>query len=297
VRTPISTDFTIASAIDSVERLRQIATAIAELGTGDVTVSRDAVRPELDPHPPLESYEAEALFVGLLMNDVASKDDFETPLADATFVVDVGLANRLFEEQLVAKTALAAEEGSDTTAEPDEVEFVATLPSGIADGHVTDVRTLDVAIRSVMLAADDVVRIANPYFDPGRAVVETMQALPRRGVETRILTRRIVPSTDRYDVLATMRATLSPAERDRVEVAELSRKSAGAGPEGIATHAKMVLGDDDSCYIGSANFTATSMSRNFEVGTVFSGTEVALGVDVFDAVFDASRRVLLPRRE
>lgn len=289
--TPTSEEFTIATLFDSATRIGTLAAAVDRLGTGRVSITREDIDEKLPTDESLGSVEAEALLVGLVLNDAAEKVGRETPFVDATFEVDIEKARTVLKEQIVARTALERERDSDQR--PDDTELVATIPPQLDVEPPPSVGDLDTRVRSALLTAKNVVRIANPYFDPDHPTVETLRTLPRRGVETRILTREIRPGTDRYDVLSAMNNTLSEDERELVDVAELFALN-DAGHQAYATHAKMVVTDDTHCYLGSANFTVTNLSSNFEIGILTSGHAVSVATDTFDAVFEASRSVSLP---
>lgn len=289
--TPTSEEFTIATLSDSTTRIGLLATAVGSLGSGRVSVTRGDIDAELPADESLGTVEAETLFVGLILNDAAEKVTRESPFVDATFQIDVERAQIVLKEQAVAKAALESE-GESPQREKDP-ELVATVPSQLDVDLPSSVGDLDSRVRSALLTADDVVRIANPYFDLDHPTVETLRTLPRRGVETRILTRSVDPGTDRHNVLSTMNTTLSPNERELVDVAELFALD-DAGHQAYATHAKLVVADDTQCYLGSANFTVTNLSSNFEVGILTSGPEVSVAATTFDRVFEASRSVTLP---
>jgi len=288
VTVPNSEDFTIASMFESVERLEQIHTALDRLGTG----RQDTTRRDIDEYLPSErglaTDEAEALFVGLVLNDVAEKSTRSDSFVNSTFKIDVNQAQTVLEEQLVAQAALEEHSQSDRTGTrtevvttvPDELDI--ELPDGVGD--------LDTRVRSALLTADDVVRIANPYFDPNHPTVETLQTLPQRGIKTRILTRKMIPGTDRYDVLTEMNDSLSESEKDRLNIRELFARD-DTGHLAYATHAKLIIADNTRCYLGSANFTITNLSDNFEMGILTSGPEVSLAAATFDRVFEKSRTV------
>lgn len=289
---PRSDDFTIATSFDSPARLATIAGAIADLGDGRVTITRDDIGANLPPDIALDAVEAEALLVGLVLNGAADRAGRESPLVDASFDVDVEAACTILDEQAVALTALKTETKPERPTL--EAEIVATVPDQLHVPLPSEVSDLDTRVRSTLLTAGEIVRIAMPYFDPQHPTVETLRTLPKRGIETRILTRGVDPETDRYRVLESMRASLTPAEQDLVDVAELFARDSD-GKQAYATHAKMVIADTAECYLGSANFTVTNLTSNFEVGVITSGPEVSVAADTFDRVFDVSTSVPLPR--
>lgn len=87
---------------------------------------------------------------------------------------------------------------------------------------------------------------------------------------------------------------IGPDARERLEVRDLYEWDELRGGQAFATHAKTVIVDDSTCYVGSANLTDTSLSTNFEFGVVVSGELVSDAIAVFDEVFEYSRAVELP---
>lgn len=292
VTTPISEEFTIAEVFDTPERVSTLTEAVADLGDGKVRVERGDIDSKIPETNPTTSVEAEALFVGLVLNDVARKVGRETPFVAGTFEVDVPRATTFLNEQAVvlsAREEMAVEEGVGSN-----VKLLATIPDQLDVQFRGDIDDLDTRVRSTLLTAADVVRVAMPYFDPQHPTVKSLRSLPRRGVRTRILTRTVEPGTDRYEVLRAMGQSLTREERELVEVAELFRRDS-SGNQMYATHAKLLVADEVSCYIGSANFTVTNLRSNFEVGVMTSGHVVTLAAETFDAIFEESKRIDLPQ--
>jgi cardiolipin synthase/putative cardiolipin synthase len=286
-----SDDFTIATQFETPDDVDAVAIALNGVGAGEMLVTRDDLDQELPPDTDLDDVEVKTLLVGLLLNDAAERADHVTPLIDASFVVDVERATTVLREQAAACAALQDRDPEQSAQQ--KAEFVATVPPQLDAQMPPTFGDLDTQVRSLLLTADNVARVANPYFDPGHPTVETLRTLPERGVETRILTRSVKPGTDRYDVLSAMRSTLSAAERELVDVSELFSLT-DAGTQAYATHAKMIVADQSRCYVGSANFTTTNLSSNFEAGIITSGQGVPAAATMFDDVFKVGHRVSLP---
>jgi cardiolipin synthase/putative cardiolipin synthase len=210
---------------------------------------------------------------------------------DGEFALDPDRGAAVLGEQLLAVRAIEATTDEEQPG-PDS-RLVATTPPGLDIGLPASVSRLGTRLRSSLLDAEETVRLANPYFDPDQQVIDDISRLPARGVDTRILTRQVEPGTDRHDVLERMLAGLTPSGRRNLQVRELFQLDSRTGRQAYATHAKMLIVDQELCYIGSANLTVTSLSTNFELGIVLDGPEVATATDVFDAVFDASARTTL----
>lgn len=283
---PLSEDFTIARLFESADRVIQISNAVEDSGHGSVEISQATINDDLPPDDKLSAVEAEAVFVGLSLNGVAEKINHNPSFADSTFRVSIPEARQLLTEQAVVIRGISETSGSGGT-DPD-IEILATIPAQLGVNISPQVSELDTTVRSMLLEAENTVRIANPYFDPQHPTVATLRTLPQRGIETKILTRAITPSSDRYRVLAQMYDSLTKAERNLVRVGELHGFDSSGG-QTYATHAKLAVKDETSCYVGSANFTVTNLDSNFEVGLIARGATVSIAADTFDAVFEASR--------
>ncbi|WP_197409824.1 phospholipase D-like domain-containing protein, partial [Haloferax profundi] len=182
---------------------------------------------------------------------------------------------------------IAADARSTPTDQNDIVEFVATLPGGFepTSARVRSVPDIASTIRNQVFDADSSVRIANPYFDPSLELVSDLASLPRRGVETHLLTRETADEEgDTRTTLNKMWDLIDEEHRDNFEVRDLYRWDEKQGSQAFATHAKIVIVDERVCYVGSANLTDTSLSTNFEFGVVVEGDIVEGAATVFDEV-------------
>ncbi|MCU4802394.1 phosphatidylserine/phosphatidylglycerophosphate/cardiolipin synthase family protein [Halobacteria archaeon HArc-gm2] len=285
----ICTNFTVSRQFDDFSRVVAIRDAIVEIGREEI--SRAVVNEKLDS--PLTTREAAAVFTCLQKNGAATQvatDD--GGFANYTFKIHPEEASSVLTQQ----AAGIASRGSPDRMESSEtdVEFVATLPGGF-NPRSTQVRALpDIAstIRNQVFTADSSIRIANPYFDPSLELVEDLSSLPRRGVETRLLTRETADEEgDTHVTLDKMWELIDEEHRANFEVRDLYKWDKEKGAQAYATHAKTVIVDDTVCYVGSANLTDTSLFTNFEFGVVVEGDIVAEAVALFDEVFEYSHPV------
>lgn len=286
VTAPLSEDFTIARLFESSDRLVQIGDALKTLGDGTEDISRAAINDAVPADDQLSAIEAEALFVGLSLNGVAEKSDQNPSFADATFRVSISEATQLLAEQSVVIKGIA--QTSEVGGSNSDIEILATIPEQLQVDISPQVKDLDTTVRSMLLEAADTVRIANPYFDPQHPTVATLRTLPQRGVETKILTRGLKSGSDRCRVVNQMYESLTKGQRQLVRIGELHQYDSSGG-QTYATHAKLAIRDEVSCYVGSANFTVTNLDSNFELGLLAHEEAVAIAADTFDAVFDASQ--------
>jgi cardiolipin synthase/putative cardiolipin synthase len=153
------------------------------------------------------------------------------------------------------------------------------------------VRHHSAELRSLLLDAEDEVRIAAPYFDADEEIVADIASLPNRGVETRVLTREARTNSSTSETIDRIREAVDDDARDSLEIRDLYELDAASGTQAYATHAKAIVADDRLCYLGSANLTTTSLGTNFELGVVLTGSAVGTVANLFDSVFDVSRPV------
>ena len=287
----ICTNFAIVRQFDDSNRVIAIRDTIAALDRREI--SRVAVDEGLNS--PLTTREAAALFTCLLKNGAATQvATDEGGFADYTFEVSPTDTVRVLTQQAAA---IAAGNLPKRTPQTDTVEFVATFPGGFepTSAQVRSIPDIASTIRNQVFAADSLVRIANPYFDPSLELVADLASLPRRGVETRLLTRETADREgDTHTTLNKMWELIDERFRGNFKVGDLYRWDESQGAQAFATHAKTVIVDDTACYVGSANLTDTSLSTNFEFGVVVEGDIVAEAAAVFDEVFEYSHPVNLP---
>jgi phosphatidylserine/phosphatidylglycerophosphate/cardiolipin synthase-like enzyme len=107
-----------------------------------------------------------------------------------------------------------------------------------------------------------------------RKVMDALFAARERGVAVRLI------MTDDGD----------DGDKERQELANAGVQVGIA--KSLYIHAKMVLADNERLFIGSENFTATSMDQNRELGIITTEpTAIARANQVFDKDFNAARKL------
>lgn len=278
-------DFSVATTFDDPDRVSAIASYF-ETSDGVENVDRHTFDGALDR--PLTSDEAMALFTCLVRNGVASQRTSAATFADYGFAVESDRAATALRQQTVALTYRneTTAVGPTTTA-----EVVATVPPNVSGSASSSVRRHSAELRSLLLDADDEVRIAVPYFDSDEEIVADIASLPNQGVETRILTREARTNSSTSETIDRIRGAVDDDARGSLEVRDLHELNAASGTQAYATHAKAIVADDQLCYLGSANLTTTSLGTNFELGVVLTGSAVDTVANLFDSVFGVSRPV------
>ncbi|HTV96989.1 MAG TPA: phospholipase D family protein [Steroidobacteraceae bacterium] len=159
---------------------------------------------------------------------------------------------------------------------------LADRPAKIASDTAPDqVETIANSIAALMRSAQHEVVVISPYFVPGREGVALMRQLIERGVHIRILTNSLA-STDAPIVqngYARYRVALLKMGVELSEVRpRLGQKRARFHPfrsANASLHAKALVIDRRTVFIGSLNMDERSKRFNSELGLVIRSPEIA----------------------
>ena len=265
----------------------------------DAIAAIEETRPLLDRHRlrelmdgPLDGHAALHLFSGLVTAGAAEEAQPGRRYEEYTFRMDRDAAVRYLDIQLVAAIAGDALSPEDAG----EVELVVGMPEHISIDYRAGggVRPLDSELRKVLLDADEVVRVANPYFDASGPVIDNLAAIPRHGIDLRILTREVAGNRTTREAIRRLVADVGAAHLGHLHVRDLYATDR-AGHHDHAVHAKTVIADADRCYLGSANLMRTGLEANFELGVLLGGPPVQDVIMAFDAAYAAAEAVDLGR--
>lgn len=287
-------NFAIARVFQSQEKIAYVRDALETVQGNESTIviDGDHLNELLPNNAHLIPREVDALFTGLCITGAAKEDIPASSFIDYSFEVDVPTARQVLDQQLIAASAL---EDARSSSEPAEINLIATIPESVSLTAPDVVTYTSSRVRELLLNAQSSVRIANPYFDSEQTVVEDIASLPRRGVSTKILTRETEdPDPQLRDTLKALYQHLDGHSRSHLDVRDLYETDPTTGRQQVATHAKMVVIDEEFCYIGSANLTYHSLLRNFEFGVLLSGEVTESVATLFDDVFAHARQVDLP---
>jgi phosphatidylserine/phosphatidylglycerophosphate/cardiolipin synthase-like enzyme len=183
---------------------------------------------------------------------------------------------------------------------------LADRPAKIAsDTASNEEETIANNIAALLRQAQQEVIIISPYFVPGREGVELMRELVGRGVHIRILTNSLA-STDSplvHNGYARYRVALLKLGIELSEVRpKLGQKRPRFHPfrtSNATLHAKALVIDHKTVFIGSLNMDARSARTNSELGLVIRSAEIAGQVTALmdDLSADGSYRLSLDRNE
>ncbi|WP_227134569.1 phospholipase D family protein [Halorubellus salinus] len=281
-------DFTIAGAISEAAVLESLCDGFRDIPTDTIDISGQGLIQEITEMT-LSQTEQEALLIGLLQTDVADRIGGGHTILEATYRINTTHAVEVLTQQLIAAHALT-DDATDSKRRT-TVETLATFPVGTSQSPHRPEGVVDLPprLRRLLLEAKESVRIANPYFDTTPRIIDDILALPRKGVHTAILTREL-NHPDHRAVFGRIHETLTAEEEALIDVRELYAQDS-SGRQTTATHAKLMVVDDEIAYVGSANLTITSLTSNFELGVIIKGPPVADIAAAFDAIFKDSTEV------
>ena len=174
--------------------------------------------------------------------------------------------------------------GSDAPAGSDDppgerrlADVVLSLPGiirGPVEARLPGVLATDVVFRRLLEAARKSLKIFSPYVDNSFTGMAQSARVPIQVVTTlRDAKMKSSPVLERF-------ATARP-----LAVRYLCEKQGKS--QMYQLHAKMILADDAMAYLGSANFTDTSLHYNFELGLYVEDREILGRLHaLFDYVFE-----------
>jgi putative cardiolipin synthase len=159
---------------------------------------------------------------------------------------------------------------------------LADRPAKIAGEDSADEElTIDNDLATLMLSCKHELIVISPYFVPGKEGVAMFAKLESQGVRIRILTNSLA-STDSpivHNGYARYRVALLKLGVELSEVRpKLGQKRARFHPfrsSNASLHAKALVIDERTVFIGSQNMDARSARTNSELGLVMRSTEIA----------------------
>ena len=172
--------------------------------------------------------------------------------------------------------------GSDgPTDDPQGMDLVLSLPTvirGPVELRLPGVMTTDLVFRRLLESARKSLKIFSPYVDNSFTGMAQTARVPIQVVTTlRDAKMKSSPVLERF-------ATTRP-----LAVRYLCEKQGKS--QMYQLHAKMILADGDRAYLGSANFTDTSLHYNFELGLYTEDQDVISRLHaMFDYVFDCAAK-------
>jgi putative cardiolipin synthase len=176
------------------------------------------------------------------------------------------------------------------------VEVVADDPEKVSgrseSGH--DPTTVTARVMTALEGARQTLTLASPYFIPGRIGIDTLRAARRRGVDIGLLTNSLAANDEPFAsaAYAGYRKTLLKMGVEVYEIGpQLSVVSRRYGSRVAAvgrSHAKIVVIDHRTTFVGSMNMDFRSSRENTELGLLVDSPALAAQVEQLLADLQAS---------
>jgi phosphatidylserine/phosphatidylglycerophosphate/cardiolipin synthase-like enzyme len=188
----------------------------------------------------------------------------------------------------------------DESKKSSQIELAATFPKGFALRKESRLRFRPIAsvLHSLITEAEHEVLILNPFFEQAgfERIAPALLAAADRRVSTTIITYRLSsPGTFNRKVLQALAVQANTRGlKDYFKFWEYRYEEGGRVAPGA--HAKVIVVDGKSAYIGSANLTEYGMSRYLEIGVVLRGEAVIEVKEVILAILesDHAKQVEIP---
>ncbi len=264
-----------------------------------------------DPHS--NFIDIDVVATGMIVPQLSATFDefwnskYAYPIASVASPVDAEGVPKALEESTIAGDAswLARElDAGDLQLDWVPATVLADGPAKIASDVVPNVEvTIANNIAALMRSAKQEVIVISPYFVPGDDGVALMRELVGRGIHIRVLTNSLA-STDSplvHNGYSRYRVALLKLG---VELSEVRPKLGQKRPRfhpfrssNASLHAKALVIDQKTVFIGSMNMDARSARTNSEMGLVMRSTELARQVISLldDISADGSYRLELDR--
>ena len=184
------------------------------------------------------------------------------------------MLHRLFDRVFGGESAAPREDGP---GDPRFSDLVLSLPSVLrapVEARLPGLLSTDHVFRKLLESAQKSIKIFSPYVDNSFTGMAQTAKVPIQVVTTlREAKMKSSPVLERF-------ATTRP-----LAVRYLCEKQGKS--QMYQLHAKMILADASMAYLGSANFTDTSLHYNFELGLYIEDRDAIARLHaLFDYVFD-----------
>jgi len=177
----------------------------------------------------------------------------------------------------------------------DEFKVVFTAPEDPHFVKIDDMYLLYPAIKKLIQKSTKTLDIVNPFFDLfcTKKIIPDLLTVAKKGVSIRIISRGLFDANEGEKNREAKKLIMKEFKKRGLEkyisFRDYFKRDKNSSKQIFAVHSKLLVVDNDECYLGSANITATSLYSNFETGVIFNGKEVAKIKLLFNSLWDASR--------
>ncbi len=156
--------------------------------------------------------------------------------------------------------------------------------------------TTESAFMQLISSAKHIIRISSPFLQRNVAgengipnLEKTILTAYQRGCKFVILSREVY-SKRKSDLTWLIDLSRKNGFAEKLEIFDY-HKSKNGDKVDSSTHAKLIIADEETAYIGSAELRLNSLYKNFEVGVLLKGTAIMGLVELFDSMTIIAKKV------
>lgn len=164
--------------------------------------------------------------------------------------------------------------------EPSSFEFVCTLPSqdpAFVDRDPVDFGMQQITSRLLNLCreSDESLLLVSPYLEVSGInwLFPGLEGAMERGVDLTLVSRELREGEPNFKAIERLVGVAEECEGE-LTVYDYYQPRSDSDKPLYTLHSKVLVADDDTAYLGSANFTKYGFSENLEVGVVLDGDKV-----------------------
>lgn len=277
----------------SPELLETIGIALLHVNDRDGVISINSVFTEIEGY--LIKKRLEMIFYALDMAGVITrqKKDHRGHVYDS-YLLNQDLLVKMIHDVILIRYALVKVESNRQLNERNDI--IATLPDGLhVDSNLRkSINSLAASLHRLITDSERCITIVSPFLElTGFERLETaLLEAARRGVSIIIISSRITEANSmNHRVISRLwKAACNERLLGFFKFYNFKIVEGGSGPQ---LHAKVIISDDNSAYIGSANLTEYGLSQNFEIGLLSTGPHIKLLQEIIMAICQSSQLVAL----
>lgn len=166
----------------------------------------------------------------------------------------------------------------------EQFDLVASFPPKNEFDEIRRIESLYPRLCRLIISSEKNLSLVNPFFDQEgiNKIIPFIKKAADRGVKIRIVSR------PKYDANPEQEKQLNQMINEIGENCLCKRFGGLIKRKPYHLHAKFMIADDKSAYIGSANITDTSLGNNVEVGVIISGIQAKSLLDFFNLLWNKS---------
>lgn len=174
----------------------------------------------------------------------------------------------------------------EETSETANAEFVCTLPTndpsfGPVDPVDFGMQQITTRLLSLCRDATDEIVLTSPFLEVDGMgwLLPGLEGALERGVDLTLVSRQLRPGQPNHDAVQEL-FSIASGTPGTLEVYDYYKSRRDSSHPEYTLHSKLLVVDQSTAYIGSANFTKYGFAENLEVGVVVEATGVASLIDL-----------------